>query len=298
MRLHAPPADLRLPHCHPHAPLLHALALARTTLAQREHTLAQALAELGDIDLPPGAPTALDRAQLQAAAPLYFASALESAGVLPAAEQIAGLFASGAVTQPLGPVAQMLNAFWRGRRERLQREERDAIFRRVFEAPQFERLMRVCCTAIVAAADGQDLREDVALGIGVQDLGEFLALRTDAMAAMAAREIVDNLNAALGFLRDRRLQAAFGVDGLWPLVAAAQAGRASGLQAQAERGRAGQSVLLWLAAQPPAAPLQLDPAQAQDVAVMTAAQRWLASLPAAAADTVAAPASVSLLAAA
>lgn len=296
MRLHPPPADLRLPHCHPHAPLLQALALARAALAQREHALAQALAELGDIDLPPGAPTVLDRAQLQAAAPLYFASALESAGVLPAAEQIAGLFASGAIAQPLGPVAKMLNDFWRGRRERLQREERDAIFRRVFEAPQFERLMCACCTAIVASADGRDLREDVALGIGVQDLGEFLALRTDAMAAMAAREIVDNLNAALGFLRDRRLQAAFGVDGLWPLVAAAAApaGRASGLQAQAERGRAGQSVLLWLAAQPPAAPLQLDPAHAEDVAVMTAAQRWLASLPAAAAT----PAPVSLPAAA
>ena len=51
-------------------------------LAAHERALARAM-ELGDIDLPPGAPNAQDRAQLQAAAPLYFASELEAAGLLP-----------------------------------------------------------------------------------------------------------------------------------------------------------------------------------------------------------------------
>ncbi|MCC8552483.1 hypothetical protein [Xanthomonas hortorum] len=276
MRLHPPPADRRLAPAHPHAALLDALALAQATLAAHDSALAQSLAELGEIDLPAGAPTAQDRSQLLAAAPLYFASMLETAGVLAAAEQIAALFASGAITQPLGPGAQSLNAFWRGRRERLSGAERDAIFKRVFEPPYFARLMRALCAAIVAQADGGDMREDVALASSAQALGELLAQRTDAMATLAAREIVDNLNAALGFLRERMLQSAFGVQSLWALVGAAHPGIGiGGAQSLADQGRAGQQVLLWLAAQQATGATRLDPARADDLALMSAAQRWL-----------------------
>lgn len=263
-----------------HAPLLQALAVSLSALAR--HTYAMSLAELGDIDLPPGAPNAMDRAQLQAAAPLYFASELEAAGLLPTAELVAGLFASGAITQPLGPAAQQINAFWRGRRERLDVNERNAIFLRVFEAPHFERLMSAYCEAIVAQADGADMREGVTLETYGQALGEFLAQRTDPMAAMAAHDIVGNINDALKFLRDRLLLVAFGANSLWSLLAVAgavQGGSAGLIQNRVERGRAGQTVLLWLAGHYDVMLPQLDPSRADHIEVISAAQRWLSARP-------------------
>ncbi|KRA75875.1 MULTISPECIES: hypothetical protein [unclassified Lysobacter] len=277
MRLAPPPPDIRLAPRHEHEPLLRALALS---LAALERQSAMALALSADpldsaIDLPPGAPNAMDRAQLQAAAPLYFAAELEAAGLLPTAELIAGLFASGAITQPLGPGAQLINSFWRARRERLDVNERQAIFARVIETPYFERLMAALCEAIVAQADGGDLRERVALETACASLGEFLALRVDPMANLAARDIVANINLALGFLRDRMLQAAFGVNSLWQLVAiagATQGQSASLIQRRVDQGRAGQTVLLWLAEH------YADPAPqiaAEDYELIGAAQRWL-----------------------
>ncbi|WP_242113170.1 hypothetical protein [Luteimonas aquatica] len=279
-----PPRPRPLPH-NGHAALLQALAVSQAALAGHARALALALSELGDIDLPPGAPNAQDRAQLQAAAPLYFANELEAAGLLPTADLVAGLFASGAITQPLGPAAQQINAYWRGRRERLDANERGAIFARVFEAPHFERLMGAYCEALVAQADGADMREGVTLETCGQSLGEFLAQRTDPMAAMAAREIVDNLNLALKFLRDRLLLTAFGVNSLWSLVAVAgavQAASAGGIQARVDRGRAGQAVLLWLANHYQETMPQLEPGRAEHAEVIAAAQRWLSARPAAA----------------
>jgi hypothetical protein len=285
MRLAPPPPDVLLPTTHAHDGLLRALAVSLAALDTHERGVARSLAALGDIDLPPDAPTAQDQPQLQAAAPLYFASALENAGLLPAAELIAGLFASGTITQPLGPGAQLINTFWRGRRERLGAEERNAIFARVFEAPHFDRLMAAYCEAAVAQADGSDMREDVTLETTGQALGEFLAQRTDPMAAMAARDIVDNINAALGFLRDRMLQSAFGATSLWALVGMAMQGKGvGGVQNHVDRGRAGQSVLLWLAAHVGDPTPRLDPARPEHVEVMAAAQRWLASRPLAGAN--------------
>lgn len=277
-----PPSALTrpAPWPHPYAGLLQALAFAQASVALHDAALAGALAELGEIDLPAGAPDAQDRPRLLSIAPLYFAAALEQAGVLPAAEQITALFASGAITQPLGPGAQSLASFWRNRRQRLSAAERSAIFQRVFEPPHFDRLMQALCTAIVAEADGRDLREDVALAATAQALGQFLLQRADAMATLAARDIVDNLNAALGLLRDRQLQLAFGVQSLWMLIGVATPGAVQAhAQLFAEQGRDGQQVLAWLAAQDLTAPLGLDAARADDGAVMAAAQRWLLALP-------------------
>ncbi|WP_056180700.1 hypothetical protein [Lysobacter sp. Root604] len=277
MRLAPPPPDIVIAPRHEHEPLLRALALSLSAL-ERQSALVIALSAdplEGAIDLPPGAPNAMDRAQLQAAAPLYFAAELEAAGLLPTAEQIAGLFASGAIVQPLGPGAQLINTFWRARRERLDASERQAIFARVIETPYFERLMAGLCEAIVAQADGGDLRERVALETACGALGEFLALRMDPMATLAARDIVANINLALGFLRDRMLQAAFAVNSLWQLVAVAgtqQGLSASGVQRRVDQGRAGQTVLLWLAEHYADAAPRIA---ADDYELIGAAQRWL-----------------------
>jgi len=282
MRLAPPPPDICIYPRQEHADLLRAVATALSALDKHEQKLAQAMAVLGEIDLPPGAPNAQDRAQLQAAAPLYFASELESAGLLPTAELVAGLFASGAITQPLGPSAQLLNAFWRKRRERLEENERNAIFARVIEAPHFERLMGALCESIIAQADGSDLREGVTLETTASGLGEFLAQRVDAMAAMAARDIVDNINTALAFLRDRLVQAAFGVKSLWAMVSIAGAAQGQGdgsIRNHVDRGRAGQTVLLWLADHYSDSTPQLDLQNADDVELIGAAQRWLSARP-------------------
>lgn len=286
LRLATPPSNILVYPRQANLELLHAVATALSALAAREDGLARAL-DLGDaIDLPPGAPNALDRAALQSAAPLYFASELEQAGLLRTADLVCGLFASGAVTQPLGPGAQLMHAFWRGRRERLEAGEREAIFARVIEPPHFDTQMAALCTALVAQADGSDLREGVTLATCATDLGEFLAQRVDPMASLAARDIVGTINAALGFLRDRMLQAAFGVSSLWALCAIAlnQAGGASvsagALQQHVDRGRSGQTVLLWLADHYNEQAPQLDMADPAQAGAVAAAQRWLSSRPA------------------
>lgn len=295
MRLAPPPPDQCIVPAHEHTELLRALAVSMAALERHDSKLATALADLGDIDLPDGAPNALDRAQLEASGPLYFASELEVAGLLPAAELIAGLFASGAITQPLGPTAQLLHAFWKGRRERLDAQERQAIFARIIEVPHFDRLFTALCNAIVAQADGGDLRERVQLETASHLLGEFLAQRVDPMVVIAARDVVANINTAVVFMRDRLLQTAFGVRSLWALVAAASAGTATPLTADAvlrhvDQGRSGQTVLLWVAAHGlDSAPL-IDAGGEEGLALIGAAQRWLTGHVVAAVPARAAPA--------
>jgi hypothetical protein len=287
LRLAPPPPAIRIAPTHPYATLLGAVSTALGALDTHDRAQAQAYAQALagiDFDLPEAAPTAEDRVQLNAAAPLYFASELERAGLLPTAELIAGLFVSGAITQPLGPTATLLHDFWRGRRERLAADERNAIYARVIETPHFDRLMRALCEAIVSQADGVDLREQVLVATHAQSLGAFLAQRVDPMAAIAARDIVEAINTALKFLRDRMLQSAFAVNDLWRLVAivGSQNGIPAGMaQQHVERGRNGQAVLLWLAQHYADGAIRFDPAKPEDVEVIVAAQRWLASQPAA-----------------
>lgn len=285
LRLAPPPPPVCVEPRHRYADLLGAVSLALSICAAP--ATAQALAGI-DFDLPEGAPTAEDRVQLEAAGPLYFASELERAALLPTAELIAGLFASGAIVQPLGPAAKLLHDFWRGRRERMTAEEREAVFARVIETPYFDRLMRGLCEAIAAHADpavpgGPGLHAQVALATQAQSLGAFLAQRVDPMATIAARDIVETINTALAFLRDRQLQLAFGVRDLWRLVeiVGSQHGVAAGdAQQHVDRGRSGQTVLLWLSKHDAEQAIVLDPASPADVELLVAAQRWLASAPA------------------
>lgn len=284
-RLAPPPPPVSIGFHHPYATLLDAIATALAVLDDQGGVHAESLAGI-DFDLPPGTPAPEDRARIAAAGPLYFASELERAGLLPTAELIAGLFASGAITQPLGPTAQLLHDFWRGRRERLDASERNAIFARVIEPPHFDRLMHELCSAIVAQTEDDDPRARILLGTHAQALASFLAQRLDPMADMAARDIVADINTALVFLRDRMLQAAFAVTDLWRLVAivAERGGMvAEPPQTSAERGRGGQAVLLWLSDHFSEDSPRLDPASPDQLAIIVAAQRWLASEPATAA---------------
>jgi len=242
--------------------------------------LAQALAELGDIELPDTAPTAEDAQHLEAMAPLYLAHELEQAGVLRTAELVAGLFASGAITQPLGPTAQLIAGFWKARHERLAAAEREQLFAQVFEPREFYPLMQALCDALAGQLDSPpragDVHARIALREAADALGGWLAPHAAGMALFAAQDIVQALSQATQFLRDRLLQTAFGAHDLWGLVAvagAAQGLSATALRRRVELGREGAEVLGWLAKAVPSA-YAFDPAGADGQRLMAAAQGW------------------------
>jgi len=251
--------------------------------------IAKALADLGDIDLPDTAPTAEDARNLAAIPPLYLASELEQAGLLRTAELVAGLFASGAITQPLGPTAQLIATFWQQRRDRLSQQEREQLFAQVFEPSGFHPLMLAVCQALADQLDNPPRASDIHARIVLQEaadaLGGWLAPHASGMAQFAAADIVNALAQATRFLRDRLLQVAFGVHDLWGLV-----GAVGSVQGQApdqarqrvDLGRHGAEVLAWLAAGVTQS-YAFDPASAEGQRLMTSAEGWLmawSSLPA------------------
>lgn len=268
-----------------------ALAGARAQLQRHEAErieraeagLAQALAAPAAIDLPElgvPPPESLDRDLLAPVPALYLAFELEAAGLLRTGELVAGLFAAGTINAPLhAAAARALHDFWRARTQRLNEQERAHLFAQVFDAA-FEPRMRRLCEALVALADNagiEDLRENVGLEMAAAALAEGLWPALSGMVAFAARDVVDAVEAALRFLRERSLQRAFGANDLWSLVATTL--RARGLDADTarehvERGRQGMTVLRWWA-EHGAHSARLDLADAQAGSVIAAAERWL-----------------------
>ncbi|GAB4550147.1 MAG: hypothetical protein Tsb007_01170 [Rhizobacter sp.] len=255
--------------------------------AQRAHLPldagVRALGAATPIDLPElgGAPTQFDAAVLAPLPSLYLARELDAAGLLRTAELVAGLFASGAITAPLEPqVGRTLHDFWQARHHRLGEQERSHLFAQVFEGTGFEAGMRRVCLALVAMADNagvEDLRESVGLEQAALSLADGLWPSISGMVAFAARDVIEALGVASRVLREKSLQAAFGVQDLWSLVATTQ--RAQGTSERSardhvDRGRNGMVVLRWLAGAASHG-ARLDLADAQAESVISAAQRWL-----------------------
>lgn len=263
--------------------LLKALAFALETVqeARSQGNRSFAQAGLGDIDLPDTVPTAEDAQHLQTIGPLYFGFELEHAGLLRTAELVAGLFSSGAITQPLGPTSELIAQFWHTRHQRMNEMERGQILSNVFEPREFYPLMRGLCNALVGFANHPvqttDIHATVALQQAAEELGAWLAARGGGMVSYAADEILQTLSQATRFLRDRLLQTAFGVHDLWSLINVV--GQAQGQDSQSGRrhadlGRAGATVLGWLSSGAGAG-FHLDPASADGQRVMAAAVDWL-----------------------
>src|SRR5437870_1020484 len=97
-------------------------------LLEAAKVYARSLAELGEIDLPPISGSNVVQANLRAIAPLYLASELEEACLLPAVEILARLFASGAIATDTGPATASLMVFWKERREQFSAAERTSLF--------------------------------------------------------------------------------------------------------------------------------------------------------------------------
>jgi hypothetical protein len=263
------------------ARLVLALGVAAQALQQHERVLALALAELGEIELPDGAPTAADAARIEPLGPFYLAAQLEGAGLLRTAESVAGLYASGAITAELGATGARIQRFWQERRNRLTEAERRQLYDTVFESPHVERMLGALCEALADHADNGDAtdwRETARLEQAAQRLGLFLAERGGGIVAWSAREIVATLGEAVAFLREPALQAAFSVQSLWALVrVAAEPGAVGSFNPGdwVDRGRSGQTVLGWLTAATRAGRFAFDPRLPANQAVLAAAERWL-----------------------
>ncbi|XZG68940.1 hypothetical protein ACTSKR_09760 [Chitinibacteraceae bacterium HSL-7] len=254
------------------SPLLQRLDGALSS-ALGELALVQALEDLGEIELPSAAPQPDELSRLQPLGPLYLACELERAGVLTTAEQVAGLFASGAITQPLGAATPRIVQFWRGRNERLSANERQTTFAQVFEPEAFYPPFRQLCEAALALADNgdtHDIREEVGLAMAVRRLREQLFARSGGMVTFAATDILQAVRDATAFLREPALHAAFGVRSMWALVAASSEISEHQTRQHADMGAAGVHMLAWLA-QPTAGQSGVMP----PTPIYAAAQRWL-----------------------
>src|SRR5262249_5444511 len=127
----------------------HGLALAERLIAHA-YTRALSLHPPGEFTLPQ--PTAVDdQAHLRTLAALYLTSQLELASLLPAVKLVAGIGAG--VTVDLRPGARKLMEFWRHRKEHFSAQERQAVFRRIFDS-DFGNLMISLCEALYKLDEG------------------------------------------------------------------------------------------------------------------------------------------------
>jgi hypothetical protein len=271
------------------------LALAWRLLATAEEWVAAyGLSELGDIDLPPVVGSAADQARLQAVAPLYLASELEEARLVPAVEALAGLVVSGGLAADLGPTAPRLVAFWRGRYQRLAAQERQAIFAHLFGAGtgptlagrlgpnrDFEPLMIDLATALAqleAGPWGADPTQEVAVGMAAGRLADNLVLHGGGLATFAARDLLAAVQQAIDLLGQVPVQRAVAAQDVWGAVRSISRsflGEDIDIASRVTRGKAGMLVLAWLAQVAPGLGETGHDLAASGDSVVVAAGTWL-----------------------
>jgi hypothetical protein len=224
------------------------------------------LPSLDPIDLPPVVGTEADQTRLRSIPPLYLASELEAAQLLPAAEAFAGIFVSGGIGADVGPAADRVVAFWRGRHDRFAPEERRAFFARLFGGPgpvlaghgsandAFEGLLLEVAQALAELQPQPGLQPlpaaELTLRAAASELAENLASRTSGIPAPTARTILQAIAEALALFKEPAIQAALGTRSPWAAVhAAAQRYRQvePWIEEHVRRGKGGMVVLAWLA---------------------------------------------------
>jgi hypothetical protein len=232
------------------------------------HGLALTLDQLGDIDIPEPAAARIDEAQLRALATLYLSADLESAGILPAVEALAGLASTGAVGVDLGGAEPLLADWWRRRHDRVSAAERHAFFSRLFgTAPgpvaadadrnvRFEDRMLELCEALykldeIPTGDpyggaAQQARVRRAARTLTENLGEA----GGGITAFMASEIITSLRQASAIIGHPDLRGTFAARDVWGVVTGIA--RIARLRFDpptlyVRRGRAGMTVIAWLA---------------------------------------------------
>ena len=237
--------------------LLLTSALRRSAaLVGAAQALAVALDQLGSIVLPPDSAGAIDQAQLRAVASLYLASDLEAAGVLAAAETLAGLTRGSGVgvSIDLGGAAPLVADFWRHRADRPTPDEREHMFTDLFGEP-FEDAMLSLCEALYKLDDQatNPTYGGIAQQSRVRTAGAHLMeslTHATGITVFVAQALIDAIKQAIAILGHPDLRGAFGARDLWGTIAGldrmTKASRADP-RLFVRRGRAGMTVLSWLA---------------------------------------------------
>jgi hypothetical protein len=269
-----------------------ALRLATNLVAQ-----VQAFAlelDLGDLDLPSTTTSPEDQARLRAVAPLYLASELESARLLPALELYAGVWASGGIPADLGAMSTTVTRVHRQRSSRLSPAEREAIFGRLFgksygpdlavESPRntaFELLMTEFAASLSdwqanAGQWGGTAADAARVRTAAQRLAGNLASRSGGIAAFAAGEILEDIKLAVSIFKDAAVQRSLGALSMWQAVRTVIQRflqQEVDVSSHVERARTGVALLAWLANALPS--LESGVAEQPDEEVVMQAIRWM-----------------------
>jgi hypothetical protein len=219
--------------------------------------LSVALDAIGGIDLPPTLGPRIDQAQIRGIASLYLASELEVAGVVPAVETLAALGRSGGLSVDLGGAAALLQQFWKTRNERPTADERGACFERLFGSGSgFEEAMLETCEALYKLDEGATnasyggIAQQARVRSGAEKLTGQLVNASGGITVFLAQEVLQAVHEALAILGNPHLRGAFGARDVWTVIAAIDhLARTSHGDARlhVERGKAGMTVLAWLA---------------------------------------------------
>jgi hypothetical protein len=219
-------------------------------------------------DLPPTTGSPADQASLHTAAPLYFASELESARLLPAVETFTGLYASGAIPVPLGPAEAAVARFWKGRHERLASSERQAFYAHLFGGDagptladpsrsgvntSFESLMIDLAQAIYQLNPLLDSTSwsggDAAIRQAAMALASNLSSRAGGFATFAAKDLLGTIQQAVEILKQPQVQRAVGASSLWMTVESIvrlYLHEEVDVTSHVTRGRSGMMILAWV----------------------------------------------------
>jgi hypothetical protein len=246
-------------------------------------TFAVALDELGAIDLPPVMHGQIDQAQLRAIASLYLASDLEAAGVIPAVEQLSGLARGGGAPVDLGAAAPLVADFWRNRNDRATADERGQAFARMFGG-RFEDLMLDLCEALykldelATSASYGGIAQQTRVRSTATRLLEEMVDSAGGITVFLAQEIMASMKAALAILGNADLRGAFGARDVWGTIAGIDRitrNRRADPRLFVRRGRAGMTVLSWLADATPHLENSRAPLVSIDHPVIPAAVDWM-----------------------
>lgn len=243
-------------------------------------------AALGVIDLPALDTPRGDSAQVDVYATLYWAREIEAAGLLPMVEALAAGFVSGDFAPQAGRALEPLLRIWRSRDHRFARQEREALFARLFEdidpvgPAQIARpvqpvqpgqpgamvpptapdglppggYLRALAEAIVAYGRTPNPHEAAPYAARVAMLADELRLlasqRGTGIAAFAARDIVAQVREALTLLgRPEVLRALSGATSAWDAIrrfGPMLLGRPVHPDRHVARATSGQRLLAWL----------------------------------------------------
>ena len=262
-------------------------ALRRSqSLIGAAQSLAVGLDELGSLDLPPAMSGQIDQAQLRAIASLYLAADLEAAGVVPAVETLAGLNrggAGGGVSLDLGGAATLVAAFWQHRADRATADERVQAFARLFGAG-FEDLMLDLCEALykldelATNTSYGGIAQQTRVRSAAMKLLESLVAAGGGITVFLAQEIMASLKQALAILGQPDLRGALGARDVWGSIAGIDRltrTKRPDPRLYVRRGRAGMTVLAWLADAAPHVETSAQLLVALDHPVIPAAVDWM-----------------------